>query len=167
MALDLRSCPNAIPWPPVLFGGSIIISLALQGPEPWSLGHGWPMRIGGAILLGVGLGLHRWAVTSMREMRTNIAPNRAADTLIGSGPFLFSRNPLYLGDAIAILGLGLAINSTWAVLAAPWALAFVWVFAIRREEAHMALRFGLLWDRYATRTPRWIGIRSLHSKGDM
>ncbi len=82
------------------------------------------------------------------------------DRLLAYGPFAISRNPIYLGATIAVIGLAGALNSLWLLLAAFAAAGLTSVLAIRREEAQMALRFGPIWQAYCARTPRWIGRAS-------
>jgi protein-S-isoprenylcysteine O-methyltransferase Ste14 len=75
--------------------------------------------------------------------------------LVTSGPYRFSRNPLYAGQILFLLGLGLA--------AFPWLLAGAVVQAlvldrlvIPPEEARIAARFGPTYKAYARAVRRWI-----------
>ena len=160
MAFDLRARPNVLPWPPMLYGGAIALALLAQHFAPRILGADAPARYPGLAILIVGLTLDVWAMVSMRRARANILPNRAADKLITDGPFAVSRNPIYLGNTLFMLGLGGVLNSLWMFLAAFAAAGLTSVLAIRREEAHLKLRFGTEWDAYAARVPRWIGAGS-------
>jgi protein-S-isoprenylcysteine O-methyltransferase Ste14 len=160
MALDLKTRPNRLPWPPMIYATAVALAFLAQKAKPWPATLAATDRKLGLILLGLGLGLDLWAILTMRRAGTNILPNRGADKLLDHGPFAISRNPIYFGNTLAVLGLGVAANSVWVLLAGVAAAALVWAFAIRREEAHLALRFGADWQRYAARTPRWIGPAS-------
>ena len=160
MTPDLKSRPNVLPWPPMLFGGALLLALLAQYVAPRTLGPDAPARYPGLLLLCVGLALDVWAMWTMRAARTNILPNRAADSLLVTGPFAISRNPIYLGNTLFMLGLGGALNSLWIFAAAFAAAALTTSLAIRREEAHLALRFGPAWEAYAARVPRWISLSS-------
>jgi protein-S-isoprenylcysteine O-methyltransferase Ste14 len=94
----------------------------------------------------------------MRRGRANILPHRAATALITSGPFAVSRNPIYLGNTFLLIGAAAALANPWFLPVALLSAAAVDRLAIRREEAHLAARFGEAWRGYAKRTARWIGM---------
>ena len=150
-----------MPWPPIIFIGTVVVGLVLEGFAPWPLGFAAPRRALGVAMIALGLGLDVWAMATMRRAETNILPHRAAGKLIDYGPFAISRNPIYLGNTLAVLGIAGALNTGWLVLATVACAGLVYALAIRREEAHMALMFGPAWDRYCARTPRWIGLGAL------
>ena len=160
MALDLNSRPNSLPWPPMIYVVAVAAAFVAQYVAPRTLGADAPARFPGVVMLLAGIALTFWAIRTMRAANTNVSPNRAADSLVTKGPFAISRNPIYLGNTIAMLGLAGVVNSRWIVLAAFAAAALVSNLAIRREEAHLASRFGPAWDAYCQRTPRWINADS-------
>lgn len=151
--------PNRVPWPPILFAAAALAawlaSLAL--PLPWPRAPalaalGWAMIV-------AGLALDAWAMSVMTRQRANILPHRAATALVTTGPFAWSRNPIYLGNTTVLAGCALAFRSPLFLVAAALAAAAVTRLAIRREEAHLAARFGAGWAAYAARTRRWFGRR--------
>jgi protein-S-isoprenylcysteine O-methyltransferase Ste14 len=147
--------PNRIPWPPIIYLGAAVVGIILGRilPLPWPEIAG--LNMAGGILALAAIG---WDVTSMLTFarhKANIMPNRAATKLITSGPFAWSRNPIYLGNTLLVLGAGIYFANWWLV-----GLAFVAAFvtqklAIEREEAHMAAKFGVEWESYAKRVRRW------------
>ncbi len=154
---DLRA-PNRIPWPPILFGtalvAAIVVGWMLPGPD-WFRGTA-PRSLGLALLL-LGLALDFSAMFVMARHRANILPHRPATALVTTGPFRWSRNPIYLGNTLALCGAGLAFANPWFLAAAFAAALAVTPLAIQREEAHLARRFGADWDAYRARTARWLG----------
>lgn len=152
------SAPNRVPWPPILFGtaalGAIGLGAVLPGPI-WLSATPWTV-LGWAVLLA-GLALDIAAMATMSRQRANILPHRAATALVTSFPFSWSRNPIYLGNTIAMTGAAFAFANPWFLPAAMLAALAVTHFAIRREEAHLAALFGAAWDAYARRTARWFG----------
>lgn len=68
-----------------------------------------------------------------------------------------SRNPIYLANVVTFIGAALTFYSAWFLLAALADALLVQQLAIKREEAHLAARFGEEWRAYATRVPRWLG----------
>ena len=75
-------------------------------------------RVIGVVLVVGGLALYGWGATTMIRAKTNMMPNCAADRLVDWGAFAVSRHPIYVGGAIAFLGLGVAANDGWICLAA-------------------------------------------------
>jgi protein-S-isoprenylcysteine O-methyltransferase Ste14 len=125
---------------------------------------GWPeipaeniaFFIGGACVL-VGLLLAPSAALLFMKEKTDLNPAaRENRTLVTSGPFRFTRNPMYLGVSIATLGAALMVGS-WPMLLAPLATFATanWVH-IPAEEANMRRQFGDGFDAYARRVRRWL-----------
>lgn len=159
MPFDARSRPNVIPWPPVILLLLAAVAVALHMLLPIAPPPGaviWLRTLGGAVC-AVGLGLDLWALLTMYRHRTNILPHRAADRLVTSGPFRFSRNPIYLGNTALLAGLAAVLANPFFLLAAPLNVALVDKLAVAREEAHLEDRFKDAWRAYAARVPRWIG----------
>jgi protein-S-isoprenylcysteine O-methyltransferase Ste14 len=161
MPIDFSAKPNVLPWPPLMALIAFVAAIALDFIIPLHLDLPSAVRAIGAVLIVGGLALYGWGVATMTRAKTNMLPNRAAGRLVDWGALAVSRHPIYVGGAIAFLGLGVAANHGWICVAA---LAFALAidrFGMAREEAHMAARFGAEWTRYAARTPRWLGRGSL------
>lgn len=150
--------PNRIPWPPLVFVAALVAAVLLGRfwPGPDFLDSALPRALG-AVLLAGGLTLDLATMLVMTRHKANILPHRAATALVTSGPFALTRNPIYLGNTIALTGAGLAFANPWFVPAALAAATAVTRLGIVREEAHLAARFGAEWQAYARRTPRWLG----------
>ncbi|MFL5288504.1 MAG: methyltransferase family protein [Rhodopila sp.] len=159
MTSDWHDRPNRIPWPPIVFAGIVAAAVLLHAVFP--LGDTLPptLRFVGAVLMVAGIALDVSTMVTMHRHRANIQPHRAATTLVTTGPFALSRNPIYLGNTLLIAGAGIAFNALWLVLTAILGAWLVSLLAIRREEAHLAARFGEAWTAYAQRTPRWLRLR--------
>lgn len=153
---DLAERPNKIPWPPLLLLAGIAIGALLGALAPLNFAVPSAMRIAGFVFLAVGIAFDLSAIRTMWRARTNILPHRAADRLITSGPFRLSRNPIYLGNTIALAAMGFAFSNFWYTMAAAGMAVLLDRLAIRREEAHLAARFGRAWQEYAAQTPRWL-----------
>lgn len=160
MPFDLKGRPNVIPWPPVLMillaAAAVALGTAVPAPPPppdWAI---WS-HIAGAALCAAGIGLDLWAIVTMYRHRTNVLPHRAADRLVTSGPFGFSRNPIYLGNTALLAGIALPLGNPYFLLAAAVNAVLVNKLAIAREETHLASRFPSEWPGYTARVRRWIG----------
>lgn len=148
-----------IPWPPLLYLVAIAVGFLLNAawPSPW---FGQPLSdilfAFGLLVLAAGIALFAMAIATMRRARTAIDPRKAPDHLVTGGPFAISRNPIYLGDTLIVVGLGLVFQIGWLVLTALVAAAFTTRLAIAPEEKIMAERFGKRYRDYARRVRRWL-----------
>lgn len=139
--------------------------LALHVAAAWLLSlispavFGTPgLWIGKALLL-TGILLMAAAIFTMARARTTVIPRRDPSALVTTGVFAWSRNPIYLADALILTAAILWLD---AVLALPLIVSFVWLIQsrfIRDEEARLTLAFGPEFDLWAARTRRWIGRR--------
>jgi protein-S-isoprenylcysteine O-methyltransferase Ste14 len=156
LAVDLKTRPNIIPWPPLIFAMACVSGFVLHHIAPIDVLLPRVIVLGGGVVIALGLGLDVWAMATMMQARTNILPNRAAGRLVTRGPFAISRNPIYLGNTVLMFGIGLAFNVLWFLPLAICAAALVERLAIRREETHLAFLFGPEWVAYAKTTARWL-----------
>lgn len=156
MKFDTANRPNVVPWPPIIAAAAILAAFLLGRLVPVAFARDPAIRLAGAGILVASLVLDLWAMATLRRAKTNILPNRAADQLVTSGPFRLTRNPIYLGNTVAMLGLSLWFDNAWFLLLGLLAAIAVDRLAIRREEAHLAARFADAWLAYSARTPRWL-----------
>jgi protein-S-isoprenylcysteine O-methyltransferase Ste14 len=85
-----------------------------------------------------------------------VVPRGHARALVATGPYRLTRNPMYLGLALASAGVVLAAGGAWGYLGVMLAAAVVHVGVIRREEAHLEARFGEAYRQYVARVRRWV-----------
>ena len=107
-------------------------------------------------LLAWGYLQYRLVGNYRRRLREgSVGMERIPDTLIQSGPYARTRNPMYLGHLIFLAGLALAFRSRvgWLILLAniPWFHA-----RVLRDEARLREAFGTEYERYCASVPRWI-----------
>jgi protein-S-isoprenylcysteine O-methyltransferase Ste14 len=79
-----------------------------------------------------------------------------ADDLVTEGLFRHTRNPMYVGKFLMILGAGVASNSWPALLAITAAYSFMYQAVTLAEEAYLRQKFGPAFDDYCRRVPRWL-----------
>lgn len=160
---DIRQRPNRIPWPPILLLTAVLAAWVLETLWPASAlfaNAGPALTFMGATDMLVGIALDLAAMWAMRRQHTNVLPHRAAQKLVTDGVFAFSRNPIYLGNTVLLIGLALVLRWPWLVACALVAALLVDRLAIRREERHLRARFGQDYTDYAARVSRWIGRNS-------
>lgn len=156
MKFDIAVRPNILPWPPIIYVAAALAAYGLGRLVPLVFVQDRAVGMAGAAVLFAGVALDLWAMATMWRAKTNILPHRGADALMTSGPFRFTRNPIYLGNTIAMLGLSATFDNGWFSVLGLGAAIAVHHLAIRREEAHLAARFGEAWIAYSARTPRWL-----------
>ena len=155
----IRARPNTVPWPPIILLAAIIAGWLLTRLMPSLAGHfpfGEPQIWFGWLLVILAIAMDIWVLIIFRNHKTNIRPDRPAETLVTHGPFAWSRNPIYVGNVAIILGLALAKGSVWHLMLVPVVFLLIQELAIKREEAHIAVRFEKSWTEYAARVRRWL-----------
>ncbi|OFZ70703.1 MAG: hypothetical protein A2Z01_01330 [Betaproteobacteria bacterium RBG_16_58_11] len=108
----------------------------------------------GSIVLG--LAGFAWALSAIWGNRTTVNPYKAASSLVTSGPFRYSRNPIYVSDWLIYAGVTLLMQSLWPLLFLPLVWALMRYFVIAHEEAHLETKFGAEYRAYMARVRRWI-----------
>jgi protein-S-isoprenylcysteine O-methyltransferase Ste14 len=153
------SAPNRGPWPALIYIAAIAIGIALTVvyPLPWIEG---PLRdilvAVGWLLVAAGIVLDITAIRALMRAKTTIMPSGTAEHLVTSGPFSFTRNPIYLGNTTLTIGIGLIVGSIWFLIAALVAAFMTQAVTIVHEEKYLKARFGKRYHDYALRVRRWI-----------
>jgi protein-S-isoprenylcysteine O-methyltransferase Ste14 len=142
--------------PPVVYFGPFSLMWALHWWRPWTIPGGTAMTVAGMVLVLIGIALTFWSVTALRRAHTTVIPWERVSAMVTTGPFRFSRNPIYLADAIAYLGATLIIHSWWPLVVLPGVLLMMWHKVIDREERYLAERFGDAYRDYQRHVRRWL-----------
>src|SRR5262245_7277516 len=143
--------------PPIIFLGALALGLLLQHLRPIPLfAHSPAIRIVAGCLSLTGLALSGAVVHHFGQAGTPVTPRRAPRRLVVSGPYRFSRNPDYLGQALVVAGLGLVFAMAWVLLALVPSLLLVRYGVIAREERYLERRFEEEYRGYCRRVRRWI-----------
>lgn len=143
--------------PYLLVYASILASYGLSYllGEPTILGERSGAILGGVfVLAGVLLGV--WAKDLIKQADTALSPYGTPTALIVSGPFQFSRNPMYLSYVLIALGFGFIFHSLFALLPPILYAMYLHTFVIDREERVLLEIFGEHYLAYKKRVPRWL-----------
>lgn len=117
---------------------------------------GMAARTAGAVLIGAGLVLMAMAVLEFGRHRTTVIPHLMPSALIDTGIFSRTRNPIYLGDALVLIGAVLWNGSLLGLILVP---VFIWLIErrfIAPEEARLRAAFGPAFEAYAQKVRRWV-----------
>ena len=156
---EAQDRPNSFPWPPLIFVAGMALAIIANWvmPLPWIRGPFAEFLVGvGVLVVLVGLAIIVAAIRTLKRGRTAVSPVHGASRLVTTGPFSFSRNPIYLGAITAMSALALATGVLWFLVAAPVSGLLVQKLAIEREERHLEARFGKKWRDYSRKVRRWI-----------
>jgi protein-S-isoprenylcysteine O-methyltransferase Ste14 len=154
---DTADTANVIVRPPIAWALAVLAGLALDWlvPLPFApatLPAGWL----GAMVFAIALALFAWAIATMTQAGSNVPTNLPTTTIVEIGPYRFTRNPIYLGMLLGLIGLAIAFNSLWLLMTlVPFALVIRYG-VIAREEAYLERKFGDVYRRYRARVRRWL-----------
>ena len=151
-----RDAPQVRIIPPLVYLAGLVIGFVAN---LW-----WPVRfmpdvmawIFGGILIACGGVLAGSALFRFKRARTTVRPDRPPSALVIAGPYKFTRNPMYLGLAVAYLGIATAGQSVWALILLPVVLTIIQRQAIEPEEAFLKRRFGADYIDYTKQVRRWM-----------
>jgi len=110
------------------------------------VGHltGWPLIV-------LGAGIAGWAVVEAGEMDIS-SPHE----LVTTGPYAYSRNPMYVGWSLIYLGIAFVVNSLWLLALFPAVMLYSHFVDIRREEIELEREFGADYKEYRDRVRRYL-----------
>jgi protein-S-isoprenylcysteine O-methyltransferase Ste14 len=154
---DTADTAQVIIRPPLAWGLAIIAGLAFNWlvPLPFlpaPLPAGWL----GAIVFVLALALGAWAIVTMIRAGSNVPTNLPTTTIVESGPYRLTRNPIYLGMFLGLIGLAIAFNNLWLLMMlVPFGLVIRYG-VVAREEAYLERKFGDTYRSYCSRVRRWL-----------
>jgi protein-S-isoprenylcysteine O-methyltransferase Ste14 len=154
---DTADTANVIVRPPIAWALAVLAGLALNWlmPLPFLpavVSAGWL----GATVFAFALALVAWAIITMTRAGSNVPTNLPSTTIVETGPYRFTRNPIYLGMVLGLIGLAIAFNGLWLLMTlVPFALVIRYG-VITREEAYLERKFGDVYRRYRARVRRWL-----------
>jgi protein-S-isoprenylcysteine O-methyltransferase Ste14 len=147
--------------PPVVVGlaSALLTWLAAAAAPSFDLPIERVWRLGpAALLLAAGVGFAISGVLAFRQARTTVDPTRpgAASALVAAGVYRISRNPMYVGFALALAAWALSLGNALSLLLVPLFVLYLNRFQIIPEERALRARFGAAYDAYAGSVRRWL-----------
>jgi protein-S-isoprenylcysteine O-methyltransferase Ste14 len=142
--------------PPLFFIAGFLVGVALELLFPIAA---LPLAVAlAALLVGIAiwLALDGAAMLHFRRSGTSMVPMRPTTALVTSGPYQFTRNPMYLGMAVLYVALALALGVIWALAVLPLVILAVDRLVIAREEPYLEGKFGDQYRDYKRRVRRWL-----------
>lgn len=142
--------------PPLVYLGAIGLGLLLHFAWPvWLVSRAVSLPLGGTVVL-VAVAVFLYAVRTFRTAGTPVPGNRPTTTIARTGPYRWSRNPIYLSFSLLQLGVACWVNSLWLLVALIPAVALMSFVVIPREEQYLETRFPSDYLPYKASVRRWL-----------
>lgn len=141
--------------PPIIFLGSILLGIALNWA--WPL-HFIPLRVRlvGPLVTACAVALFLLSYMEFRAAGTSVRGSTRSTTIVRTGPYRFSRNPIYLAFILFVLGLSVWLNNAWLPVTLVPAVGVMAMIVIPREERFLESNFKEDYLRYKATVRRWL-----------
>lgn len=151
--------PNVILFPPAIFALVLGTAVLLGWLMPVAVLPGAYSTL--ALILGLPVcclsaAIALSGILAFRRAGTNIEPHKPSLVLVGDGPYRFTRNPMYLGLILLLLGLSLVFSLDWGIPLTPVLWLVLHHGVVLREEVYLTAKFGEPYREYLDRTRRWL-----------
>lgn len=155
-SVSSQETAGVIAPPPLILLGGIALAIVANWlhPLPWV-----PVSLRaplGVLLVVVAVTL---LVSSIREFRaagTPLPTRKPTRAIVSTGPYRFSRNPVYLSFAILHLGIAVWTGSAWFLASLALAMLVITAGVIVREERYLERKFGETYLAYKRQVRRWL-----------
>jgi protein-S-isoprenylcysteine O-methyltransferase Ste14 len=142
--------------PFIIIIASIVIAVLLQLLLPLPFLPPMTARIAGVALMVINVVFGVPALKKMFSAKTSPNPNQPTTALISSGPYRFTRNPMYIGLTLFYTGVVTFFQLLWGILMLPLVVILLTTLVIRPEEQYLERKFGGEYITYKERVRRWI-----------
>ena len=144
--------------PPIVAFMYIILAYLLGWfvPVPFMRSAPVPLMNLGLVLSFIGFLFGAGAFIEFRRARTTLDVHGSVKQLVTSGVYRFTRNPIYLGFLLIVMGLPLTSGLYWGILIAPLFAVTISRLVIEREEAYLEHKFKAQYTEYRSRVRRWL-----------
>ena len=143
-------------YPPGYFLASIALQLTLHRLLPVARVLAFPWTLSGLVPIGFGAYLNIAADRAFKVSRTTVKPFQRARVLLTEGIFRLTRNPMYLGMVLALVGVAIALGTLSPFFVCPPFAVLLHFRFILSEERLLAETFGSNWNAYSKKTRRWV-----------
>jgi protein-S-isoprenylcysteine O-methyltransferase Ste14 len=108
------------------------------------------------LLVALAAALFAYSIRQFRMAGTPVPGNKPTTAIIRTGPYRFSRNPIYLAFFALHLGLAMWVDSLWLVATLIVSVAIIAVVVVPCEERYLTGRFGAEYLTYKASVRRWL-----------
>ena len=148
--------PGVIAPPPLIYLGGLAMGVVLHWLKPLPfVPENLALPLGVAFIL-ISIALVVTAVRAFIKAKTNIDVRKPTTSIMSTGPYHYTRNPIYLSMALLTIGIGIWVNTIWILVALVPVLLVIQFGVIAREETYLTKKFGEEYLRYKASVRRWL-----------
>lgn len=158
MTQNSSDAPGVIVFPPLIPLSILVVGTILNFIVPLDLLNHVPLPgriVVGTVAFVVGLAMVIGANRIFRHLGTNVRPSQPTLVLATKGMYTWTRNPMYVGGGIALLGIAIDCGLDWVPLLLALSVPLLHYGIILREERYLESKFGDEYRRYKTKVPRY------------
>ena len=156
LVTELRDRPGVLILPPLLYLATIVVGLLLHWMVPLVMPLPTIVRWAGGVLIAVSFALAISARQVFARAGTNVNPMEPTTALVRSGPFRWTRNPMYVSMNGALVGIALATRIGWFLILLPVTFAILHWGVVLREERYLTRKFGSEYHEYRAAVRRYL-----------
>jgi len=153
---DNNDNPGVKLAPPIVYLGLGLIGVGMEYVIPLSIGIDSPSNYLGVGVIIVSIVSIGFMFKLFKRYETEPDPWKTTSKIITTGPYKYSRNPVYIFACGVPIGLGIAFNTYWALFAFIPALIIVYYTAVKKEEKYLETKFGQEYLDYKAKVRRWL-----------
>ena len=142
--------------PPLVYLTALVTGVLMQFAKPLPLLPGTLAIPLGASLVVVAIALFACSVVKFQAAGTPVPARKPTTVIVRTGPYRFSRNPIYLAFSLFQLGIAMWVNSLWLLATLVGAVTLMHCVVIPREEQYLEERFGAEYLDYKRSVRRWL-----------
>jgi protein-S-isoprenylcysteine O-methyltransferase Ste14 len=142
--------------PPFVYLISLVSGTVLHVVGPWRflpVTLAWPL---GVPIVAAAIALFYVSAARFRAAGTPVPARKPTTTIVRTGPYRFSRNPIYLAFSLFQLGIAIWVNSVWLLATLVGAVALINFVVIPKEERYLERKFGAQYLDYKASVRRWM-----------
>jgi protein-S-isoprenylcysteine O-methyltransferase Ste14 len=150
--------PNISPMvhPPLVAVFFIVLAYFLGRFVPLPFAIPPVLQYFGLVLTFIGFLLGIGAFMEFRKAHTTLDPHGSTKHLVTAGIYRFTRNPIYLGFLLMVIGFPLNSGVIWGFVLAPFYMITMSRLVIEKEETYLERKFGKTYVSYTSRVRRWL-----------
>lgn len=152
---DIKGAAVKLP-PPLVFLTVIFTAYGIHELWPLAIFHSTITQYLGIIMIVVGFVIIILSSWYFKQAKTNIEPWKPTTTIISTGIYRYSRNPIYVTFCLIQIGIGLILNSAWILGSFIVSAIAVYHIAIKKEEFYLENKFGEEYINYKSKVRRWL-----------
>lgn len=142
--------------PPVLLVSHIAVAYLARWFIPFPFAVPVILRNIGFTLVVVGFLFGFSAFREFRKARTTVDPHGSVKSIVTSGVYRLTRNPIYVGFTLMLIGLPLNSGTYWGIVLAPVFIYLMNRLVIEQEETYLEKKFGDVYTSFKSRVRRWL-----------